>query len=85
MVCKLWKGNLLLEFSEKGFYNLFPIEQCGDLTKPSIPTDKEIETIADKEVDKVGTLYFDTDKEIGYFREGVKRGYKQALKDLGHE
>ena len=43
MVCKLWKGNLLLEFSENGFYNLFPIEQCRDLTKPSIPTDEEIE------------------------------------------
>jgi hypothetical protein len=85
------QGNLLLEFSKKGFYNLFPIEQCGDLNKPSIPTDEEIEKNSkDYAYAMKGQLYTEkgqhpADTAWSLLSRGYTDGYKQALKDLGHE
>jgi hypothetical protein len=81
MVCKLWKGNLLLEFqfSRKQLLNKQEEAQSKmwDETnfshKPSIPTDEEIKQ---KASDVTATKW-----EVNAYI----KGYKQALKDLGHE
>ena len=93
MVCKLWKGNLLLEFGKK--YKSTG-NDLGDLaeraidkiianatTKPSIPTDEEISEKAKKSIE--GTSTYIKENVVIAARLGYKQGYKQALKDLGHE
>jgi hypothetical protein len=102
MVCKLWKGNLLLEFGEKGYSsekfknmvdNTSPEikeriknwfgEQDAKAYKLSIPTDEEISEKAKKSIE--GTSTYIKENVVIAARLGYKQGYKQALKDLGHE
>jgi hypothetical protein len=111
MVCKLWKGNLLLEFgkkvcSEKEILKKLRYAETPELkdsflqelhdirekqSKPSIPTNEEIEK---KSKDYSYAMKSQVYTEKGQhpantawslLSRGYTDGYKQALKDLGHE
>jgi hypothetical protein len=89
------QGNLLLEFSEKDedYYDEDIYDAVIDfrkkhpekvsVVKPSIPTDEEIEEKA-KTFAQDSPLWGEGDS-LSCLIDGYENGYKQALKDLGHE
>jgi hypothetical protein len=96
MVCKLWKGNLLLEFLMSAYdgVDFEPIKPRNSklihksIDKPSIPTDEEIREKGLSALKKEREV--DDGEQLSAFEgrcltTGFYQGYKQALKDLGHE
>jgi hypothetical protein len=81
------QGNLLLEFPMSAYdgVDFEPIKHRNrdlihkSIDKPSIPTDEEIERKAHNEY-RYGYLSRYEENKESYIT-----GYKQALKDLGHE
>jgi hypothetical protein len=84
-MCLDHQGNLLLEFAQP-FKSTMPI-----YTIPSIPTDEEIEKNSkDYAYAMKGQLYTEKGQHPAntawsLLSRGYTDGYKQALKDLGHE
>jgi hypothetical protein len=93
------QGNLLLEFSEKDedYYDEDIYDAVIDfrkkhpekvsVVKPSIPTDEEIEESAKlRNPIEIGSESHNRGRDINFgYRNEFIAGYKQALKDLGHE
>jgi hypothetical protein len=92
------QGNLLLEFGEKDSlknimstgYKWETIEEFADSfkpSKPSIPTDEEIERKAHNNYTYGYLMPIGSHDRSRYEekKESYTSGYKQALKDLGHE
>ena len=83
-----FQGNLLLNFAEKKSRTPLAHVGAGNVEaiyskKPTIPTDEDIEQKAINIYPPLGEYY--TGMYVTDCRNSFIKGYKQALKDLGHE